>query len=320
MRIVVLGLCAALAAACGNSGPAVLAKGEQGIAAVAADASGTYWLAASAPSASAAVVRRAGATADQSTTLASDFQDPRALVVSGGALYWASGDGKIRSIPTGGGAATVLATEPDGTTPFAIGVVNGTAYWLTNVPAGGTPDQPIPPQGALVSAPAGGGPRTVVAQFTGWDPSDLTADLLTTDATTVYWTDGDGNVSYLDQDGAAQFVIKRQGQLSGLAIAGGYAWYLELFSGTFTMVRKQLASLDPPKVLNAVPYTAAMVNDDHGIYLAGDTSAAVSKVSFPDGALSTLLTDDAGAAAVALGPPGVLIVATGDGRVLRLSR
>src|SRR5205823_7285120 len=104
-----------LLCACGSDPkPALIAKGEQAPRAVATDATYAYWLADGAPSAASAVVRRAPLGGGEATTLTSSFTDPRALVVSGGAVYWASGDGKVRSLPAAGGAPVDLATEPDG--------------------------------------------------------------------------------------------------------------------------------------------------------------------------------------------------------------
>ena len=68
-----------------------------------------------------------------------------------------------------------------------------------------------------------------------------------------------------------------------------------------------------------LPVTSSMASDDGALYIGGPTSVTVSSVSLPDGALTTLYSDDKGSTSIALGS-AALFVATTDGRILRLNR
>jgi hypothetical protein len=300
--------------ACGDAGPASIAQGEQGPLAVAADSGGVYWLAAGAPSASGPALRRSGLNGGAAVTLASDFNDPRALVASGGAVYWASGDGAIRKVASSGGAAVTVATDVPGAVPFAIAVAGDTVYWLSNLMVAGQD-----PKGSLASAPAGGGARTVISNFPGWaDAALMYPSLLTTDGNAVAWGQADGSIQLYDAQGI-QNVAKFQGKLGGVALLGTICYYLQYFGNAVALVRKPLASFDAPQLVIVVPASDSFTTDGKSLYLAGPTSVAASKVALPEGSLTTILSHDAGARSIAPGP-GSVFVATVDGRILKLGR
>jgi len=307
-------MAAACLCACGG-GPKILANGEVQPLAITADGSGLYWL-ATAPSGAPAGVVRGLSGSDSPLTLAAGFSGPLAMTASSGTLFFASSDGTVHSVSTQGGPTSLISAEPPGYTPFAVAVVGSTVYWLSNLPA---VEKVHEGAAQLASAPVAGGARTVIAEFPPYITDSLYAAMLTTSNGTLFWAQSDGAIQYLDQAGEVQSLAKHQGQLSGLAIAGGNAYYLQFFSETVALVRKRLGTLDSAQVLAPLPVTLSVANDDEALYIAGPTSVSISSVSLPDGALSTVYSDQHGVSSIALGASAVF-AATLSGRILRIDR
>lgn len=104
--------------------------------------------------------------------------DNATLLIDGGALYGAVGDGVV-ALDLASGGVSVVAAEADGA--VAIALTEGHVAWATGTGLGGGP-------GAIRAIARGGGDVVTLAEGeTG--PRSLVAD-----ATAVYWVEADANV------------------------------------------------------------------------------------------------------------------------------
>jgi hypothetical protein len=318
-----------LVLACGSSTPAptVLASNEASpvALAVAPDNSAIYWL-TNGSAAGSSAVRRLSLTdkSAQPSTVVTGFDKPVALAVTGTALYWLTGDGALHTAALSGTGATVLSTEPSGFTPFGLVVAGGNIYWMSSQDPG--TDSSGNPTGAAVLAAmpvAGGARQQVVKDLAPWSADQRSNALLTGDGNNAYFVTADGNATAVAPDGTVTSIAKRKGQLSGIVVIGNIAYWLQAEANSTLLVQQAMGTIDPSKLVVVVPTTSAMVADSTGVYVAGPTTVAVSKVTVPSGDLNTLMSEPLGANAVALGPGAVYAVSAdvaGGSRILKVSR
>lgn len=157
-----------------------LASTDNGIVAVAADASTVYFAveeAGSAPTYNIMKVNTTGGAPALITTIPSGLGSVENLAVDGTAIYMTVGGaadsgGAVMKAPLSGGTATTLASGPiTGGAGLAIDDTN--VYWTAFA-------------GVMKVAKAGG-TTTIIGPGEG-------SQGVAVDATSVYWTDGDGNV------------------------------------------------------------------------------------------------------------------------------
>src|SRR2546426_91150 len=135
MRSALLGWVVCLSCACGSSGPALLARGEQGPVAIAADPSGVYWLSNSVPGAGNAAGGLASARAGGGPrTLVAQLPgwDAAALYRSllagdGATVYWVQSDGAINYLDPAGMPQSLLKHQSQ---VSALAIVGDSAWYL----------------------------------------------------------------------------------------------------------------------------------------------------------------------------------------------
>lgn len=121
-------------------------------------------------------VRRRAKRGGETLILARDQGEPAGLAVDASYVFWAvQGPGRIRRAPVAGGAFGGLAADQD--TPWDVALDDGFVYW-TNA---GFHDEPS--GDAVMRAPRGGGPVTVVAK----EPSGSQPRALALAGDHVYW-------------------------------------------------------------------------------------------------------------------------------------
>lgn len=315
--------------ACGSSAPAptVLAANEAPpvALALAPDNSAIYWL-TNGGAAGASAVRRLSLTdkAAQPSTVVTGFDKPVALAVTGSALFWLTGDGALHTAALSGTGATTLSTEPSGFTPFGLVVAGGNVYWMSTQDPGTDSIGNATGAAVLAAMPVAGGARQELAKgLAPWPADQRSNAILTSDGNNAYFVTADGNVSAVAPDGTVTSVAKRKGPLSGIVVIGNIAYWLQAEANSTLLVQQTMGTLDPSKLVVVVPTTSAMAADSTGVYVAGPTTVAVTKVSVPSGDLATLASEPLGASAIALGPGAVYFVSAdpaGGSRILKVAR
>jgi hypothetical protein len=136
---------------------------------VALDAS--YFYFAASPSNMSATIARISQSGGPVTTLATLPTSVNLLATDGANVYFVAGD-NLSSVPTAGGAVSVLATGFNGATSLKLDSGN---LYASGANGNG-------PKGAILRVPVTGGTPTVVVS-TQWSAYDIAVD-----ATYVYWT------------------------------------------------------------------------------------------------------------------------------------
>jgi len=125
--------CGACGAACsktcteGTCDVTVLAQGQLSPIVVAVDATSVYWLNYGPMGMASGAVMRVDKAGSAPTAFASGLMNPRALLLDGDEVYWATSDGSIQRAPKAGGPPTTLAQNQSA--PVALAIAKGVLYW-----------------------------------------------------------------------------------------------------------------------------------------------------------------------------------------------
>jgi hypothetical protein len=150
-----------------GANPITIAQGQQSPEDVATDGTNVYWMNAGSSSVAASVYQApVGGGTPQLLAGGLSPGFPISIVVAGGNVYW-TGPATIQSVPVGGGAIAVLASNLD--EPASIAASGTDVFWVS----GQTGDL----QGLLMGV---SGPTTIVAQQQG-------AHDIATDGVNLYW-------------------------------------------------------------------------------------------------------------------------------------
>lgn len=135
--------------------------------------------------------------------LADHQLSPLAIAVAGGRVYWSTDDGKIQSVPVGGGPTVTHATGQ--AVPRSLIVDGGDLYWVNS---------PVQPVGQVVTVPIAGGEPRVLAGMQN-HPVQIAAQ-----SGQLYWTNavGDNVVTMPEAGGDVTPLAIRQAAPQALAV------------------------------------------------------------------------------------------------------
>jgi hypothetical protein len=224
---------AVMSARLAGRAPTTLASGGFSLTSIAVDSTNAYWTGFSpAHSIQSVSVRGGTPTILSASPLVGD--DPDAIAVAGGRVYWTINDSAVAgvySIPVGGGAPlTLFSQQFFGFTSIAV---DSTSVYWTNY---GSSVFPTNTNGLVMKVPLGGGTPITLAS------GQHDAAAIAVDATSVYWgnagTEGDGyadgTVMKVPLGGGVPITLATgQGGVYGIAVdATSVYWTTVRTSGT----------------------------------------------------------------------------------------
>jgi hypothetical protein len=242
-------------------------------------------------------------------TLDTGLGSPGYVAVSGGDLYWVDQgtnenddtDGKVLTMPVGGGAVITLASAQ--TSPAMVAVSDGTVYWVNEgTAANGYED------GTLMSVPAGGGALTTLASAQN-DPAGLAVS-----AGTLYWTtqgtadnlNMDGTLMAMSLSGGAQVTLASAQNQPQAVVVDQTSVYWTL-AGTQARGYEDGAVLSQPLAGGTATTLAAAQNfplglavDATSVYWITYYGGTIAKAPIGGGTVTTLALDPYTSAYIAL--------------------
>lgn len=235
--------------------------------------------------------------------LAEHQSEPLSLTTAGGRVYWTTGDGKVQSVPVGGGPMTTHATGQTG--PRSVIVDGGNLYWLTGSSVG-----------QVMTAPVAGGEPRVLADMQR-APQQIVAR-----AGQLYWTNagGDGTVATMPVGGGDVTLLAiRQGSPGPIA-ADADTLYWSSFGQAEVREQPRINGLEHQKAIAAGSAASLFVVDRTVFWSGAELEGGGHIFQIKPGEESEVLASSDAAFAVVADEHHVYWTDVLSGQVLRVTR